>query len=66
MKSAASLKHVREAVRLAGAEGVEFCMGGKHPFLLVNGRRVTVSASPKDPDFAARNIAKDIHKARAS
>jgi len=61
------LKHIRDAVRMAGlAPGaVEYHRGKRHPYLVVNGKRIIVSASPKEYDNAIKNIARDIERAMA-
>lgn len=57
-------KHVREAIRLAGlAPGqVEIHQRGNHPYVVINGRKIFFSFSPKNSDHTTINIAKDIRK----
>lgn len=59
-------KHVREAIRLAGLTPAEYELGrnGKHPFIIVNGKRITFAASPKNPDHTTLNLARDILRAK--
>jgi len=57
------LKHIREGIRLSGVDDFEYHRGSKHPYLVVNGRKITCSASPKNPDHTAWNLAKDIQRA---
>jgi hypothetical protein len=59
------LKHVRKALEIAGPEGVAVHHGGKHYYLIVNGKRIICSASPKNADHASLRIARDIKRARA-
>ena len=57
------LKHIREAVKRAGVPDVEYARGGKHPYLVVCGKRVICCSSPKNIEHAVRNIATDIRRA---
>lgn len=61
------LKHIRDAVRLAGLKPseVEYHRGKCHPYLIIKGKKITVSASPKEYDNAIKNIVRDIERARA-
>jgi len=57
------LKHIREAIKQSGVDPKEIAVenGSKgHVYLLVRGRRLTVSSSPSNHDTVVRRIAKDI------
>lgn len=57
------LKHIRNAIRLAGlkANEVEVVQGLKgHIELRRNGKRIKCSSSPKDPHTATLRIARDL------
>jgi len=58
-------KHIREAIRQAGVclSDVTFKPRPGHPLLLVDGRRISCSGTPKDPHTAALRIARDLRKA---
>lgn len=60
------LKHIREALRLAGLRQSEVVItrtGNGHTHLVVNGKTVIASCSPSDPHAAARMLARDLIRA---
>lgn len=56
------LKHIRDAIKQSGIDPSEVLVvpGKSHVVLHIRGRKVFASSSPKNPDLASRNIAKDI------
>lgn len=57
------LKHIRDAIKQSGIDPreVTFEAGrNAHIVLVVRGRKISASSSPKNATIAARNIAKDI------
>ena len=53
---------LRLALKICGLRpaDVEVKRKGKHPYIVINGRRVSFAASPKNVDHTAFNIARDI------
>lgn len=59
-------KHVREALRRAGLRQSDVtitCTGNGHPHIVVGGRTVITSSSPRDHDVATRILAKKLLRA---
>ena len=59
------LKHIREAIKQSGIDPREITVEYRNPghvTLVVRGRAITASSSPKSETIAARNIAKDIRR----
>lgn len=59
-------KHIREALKLAGlrlSDVVIVRTPKGHPHICVNGKTVVASCSPRNPDSAARLIARDLRRA---
>jgi hypothetical protein len=59
------LKHIREAIKQSGVDPREITVEHRNPghvTLVIRGRTVVASSSPKNETIAARNIAKDIRR----
>lgn len=62
------IKHIREALRLAGLRQSEVTFSRSpngHPHITVaaTGKTVVASCSPRNPDMAARMLARDLMRA---
>jgi hypothetical protein len=59
------MKHIRDAIELSGVppSQVRRLDTPGHVILVVNGRRITCSSSPKNPHVVSKKIAGDIRRA---
>jgi hypothetical protein len=62
------MKHIRDAIELSGVPPSQVQNLNKpgHVILVVNGRRISCSCSPKNAHIVSKKIAGDIRRAAAA